>query len=300
MIRRIVIATLVLLAGCTATVAPPTAPREFPQALSPASKADFKYLAVSDIGTNTLDVFDSSLNRVETIVRAIDGPLGNAFDRQGNLYVANWKSHDVAEYDPKGNLLFIYSHGLVNPLGVTVDRDGNVFVADNGRGKPSYVFEYRQLKDKTIASCFTGLLNVGIAVRGDGDVFVAGGSSNRGGGYLRIYRGGLAGCHAQIPQIVFGGTGGMRFDRQGNMLLCDQLVGVDVLPPPFDTIKSTIKLTADSYDVALTKKNDAMFVSNADYPYSLVVEATYPDGKPIRVLSTQFGIEVPTGVSTFP
>ena len=48
----------------------------------------------------------------------------------------------------------------------------------------------------------------------------------------------------------------MRFDRQGNMLLCDHLVGVDVLPPPFDTIKSTIKLTADSYDVALTKKND--------------------------------------------
>ncbi|MGA8575204.1 MAG: hypothetical protein WB609_05860 [Candidatus Cybelea sp.] len=299
--RIITIASLAILAGCMAGGGPSLSPApDLAPPLSRATANALKYIAISDLATNTVDVLNSSYQRTMTISSGINGPLGNAYDRNGNLYVANWQGDDVAEYDPAGKHVSTYSEGLVNPLGVTVDGNGNVYVADNGQGKPSIVAEYRQGKNKQIASCFTGLLNIGVALDSAGDVFVSGNSSNRGGGYLRIYRHGLAGCHAHIPRITFGGTGGAQIDNKGNFVVTDQLAGVDILPPPFTSIESTIKLTSDSYDIALTKKNDLIFITNADYPYSLVVVATYPEGKYVKTLGPANGLIVPTGVATFP
>jgi DNA-binding beta-propeller fold protein YncE len=53
-----------------------------------------------------------------------------AFDRFGNLYVANISSNTIREFSPTGQDLGIFaSTGLGFPAGLVVERSGNLFVA---------------------------------------------------------------------------------------------------------------------------------------------------------------------------
>jgi DNA-binding beta-propeller fold protein YncE len=62
--------------------------------------------------------------------RVASGPLGLAFDRFGNLYVANISSNTIREFSPTGQDLGIFaSTGLGFPAGLVVERSGNLFVA---------------------------------------------------------------------------------------------------------------------------------------------------------------------------
>jgi hypothetical protein len=60
----------------------------------------------------------------------LSGPLGLAFDRFGNLYVANIFRNTIRELSPTGQDLGIFaSTGLGFPAGLVVERSGNLFVA---------------------------------------------------------------------------------------------------------------------------------------------------------------------------
>jgi DNA-binding beta-propeller fold protein YncE len=60
-------------------------------------------------------------------------PFGLAFDRAGNLYVANFDGNTVEEFSPTGEDLGVFaSTGLAGPLGMMFDRDGNLYVANRG------------------------------------------------------------------------------------------------------------------------------------------------------------------------
>jgi len=63
----------------------------------------------------------------------LSGPLGLAFDRFGNLYVANISSNTIREFSPTGQDLGIFaSTGLNEPLTLAFDSAGDLFVSNNG------------------------------------------------------------------------------------------------------------------------------------------------------------------------
>ncbi|MEI8080894.1 MAG: hypothetical protein WCI74_03520, partial [Actinomycetes bacterium] len=66
----------------------------------------------------------------------LSGPLGNATDATGNLYVTNYYTGSVTVFDPttSGNTAptRTLTGGLTGPAGVALDGSANLYVADMG------------------------------------------------------------------------------------------------------------------------------------------------------------------------
>ena len=257
-------------------------------------------LAVSDFGTAAIEI----LNRTYALERVVTDPTfcpdGNFFDTRGRLYSADYCASSVTEYTPNGTLKFTYTaSGMNNPIGVTTDAANNVYAADFGGFSASVVVEFPQQNSTPIATCNTGLANEGIAVDSSGAVFVAGDDPVTTVGHLIEYPNGLAGCPAPVMLgVTLGAAGGLQIDKAKNLVACDQLVGVDIIPPPYNTISSTITGASDTFHVALNRRNGKVFIAdpgNAD-----VLVDLYPSGTPFAVLNGSNGLVDPAGVATNP
>src|ERR1700747_3104030 len=64
-----------------------------------------------------------------TFVSGLDGAGAIAFDRAGNLFVADGST--ILKITPEGTQT-IFASGLDNPYSLVFDRGGNLFVADAG------------------------------------------------------------------------------------------------------------------------------------------------------------------------
>jgi len=83
-------------------------------------------------GSNTIRKFALSGQDLGIFASALNGPDGLAFDRAGNLYVANVFGNNITEFSPTGQDLGIFaSLGLNQPLFLTFDSQGNLFVSNN-------------------------------------------------------------------------------------------------------------------------------------------------------------------------
>lgn len=70
----------------------------------------------------------------------LNDPNGLAFDLNGNLYVANAGSNDIAVFaQPISNQQPFFLNGVKNPGGITFDSHGNLFAASNNGAKGSIV-----------------------------------------------------------------------------------------------------------------------------------------------------------------
>ncbi|MBV8531231.1 MAG: hypothetical protein JO104_07925 [Candidatus Eremiobacteraeota bacterium] len=290
----------VLVAGCGAQHLASSSFDGAPLPLGVVNAGRLSDLAVTDLGTGAVEVLDGSYRLIDTLRAGLNGPLGDYYDARGNLYVANWPGINVTEYDRTLRQIYTYSQDLVDPIGVTVDGAGNVYVADGGGGKPSVVVEYPQRRKVPRAACFTGLLNGGVAVDAAGDVFVSGDGSLRGGGFLREFKHGLKGCHARVLRVAFGSVGGLQVDNNGNLVVSAEFAGVVVMPPPYTSKAFRFKVTPDSHNIALTRKNDLIFIADPSFYGHQVVVATYPQGKYVTTLNGSNGLSVPVGVATYP
>jgi DNA-binding beta-propeller fold protein YncE len=98
-------------------------------------------LYVSDRPTGSIYVYDrdGGFQRTLELASPIPGwqPMGIAFDRAGNLYVADAGDQVVQKLDQAGNLVATFGadDGLWFPNGVAVDGAGNVIVADSNNGR---------------------------------------------------------------------------------------------------------------------------------------------------------------------
>jgi len=257
-------------------------------------------LAVSDFGTGGVEVLDHNYALEGTISDSTFCPDGNFYDRSHNEYDADYCGSQVTEYNPGGTQIFSYAaSGLSNPVGVTVDSSGNVYAADYGGGGASIVVEFPQGSSTPTASCNTGLANEGIVVSSSGAVFVSGNNPNTGVGNLLEYSSGLAGCPTPTTLgVTLGFAGGLQMDHAGNLVACDQFVGVDIIPPPYTSISSTITGASDPFHVALNKHNGKVFIAdpgNAD-----VLVDLYPSGTPFMTLNSSNGLSDPASVATNP
>lgn len=63
-----------------------------------------------------------------SVHQGLSSPVGMAYDRAGNLYVANWSAGTVLRFSPNGER-FSFAHGLGGPSGLALLATGDVFVA---------------------------------------------------------------------------------------------------------------------------------------------------------------------------
>lgn len=262
--------------------------------LVPMAAAPFK-LAVSDFGTDAVEVLDTSFHLASTITKGIDTADGIFYDTGGNLYVANSTGGKVTEYNKNQKLVFTYSSGLTDVVDVTADRQGNVYAVDFGDGNPSVVVEYPKRSRVPSASCATDLANDGIVVDSTGNVFVSGFDATHAGRLLE-YKHGLAGCHGTMLAPVLQTGGGLAMDKQRNLLACDQDAGVDVIPPPYATIASTIPSLC--FHQTLNKLETRIFIAEPNTNDVLVDR--YPSGAHVATLGADNGLTEPAGVAAFP
>jgi hypothetical protein len=262
----------------------------------------FSVLAVTDPELTTEFLFNGSYEQIGDVTNGVNGPDGNWIDSSGNQYLAQFGLRNVVEYTKKtaknnGAPNYTYTSGLTNPVGVTTDTSQHIFVADGGGGYTTgSIVEYRQHSNKPITTCGTGLFNAGIVVAPDGSVFVSGDNPRYGPGYLIEFKGGLKGCKAKTLAVSLKSTGGLQMDNSGDLVACDEITGVDIIPPPYKAIRSTITGTVTALNDALTQDNKLIFI--ADPHSSDVAVDDYPGGK--RVMTVSAPLSAPYGVATFP
>jgi hypothetical protein len=265
-------------------------PRTTARARPPAA------LAVTDFGTGAVEVLNKAYRLASTITDGVSTPDGDFYDANRNLYVANAMGGDVTEYNAKQKLIFTYSSGLTDVVDVTVDKNGNVYAVDFGDNSPSRVAEYPPNSTVPAAVCSTELANDGVVVDPSGDVFISGFNVQTMQGNIVEYKHGLMGCRRTKLHLAFQTAGGLAMDAHLNLLACDQDSGINIIPPPYKAIASTISSLC--FHESLNKGQNLIFIAQPNT--NTVVVDTYPAGTTIATLGSTNGLTEPAGVAAFP
>jgi hypothetical protein len=130
---------------------------------------------------------------------------------------------------------------------------------------------------------------------------VAGNTTNQVG-YLLEYVGGLSGCSSKtLPAKILTEAGGLRLDGKNNLVVCEQSLGVAIIPPPYKKVKRTIvnPFMHTAYYLALNRRNTQLFVT--DGFDSAIWIYDYPSGKLVTALTqSEGGFSNPNGVAVYP
>src|SRR5947208_5288149 len=95
----------------------------------PQARADLLY--VSEFAAGRISTVDTETGTVSTFATGLNYPLGLAFDRPGNLYVAMQSQGVIDRISPSG-VVTTFVSGLNYYLsGLTLDASGNVYVGAN-------------------------------------------------------------------------------------------------------------------------------------------------------------------------
>ncbi|MBV8197160.1 MAG: hypothetical protein JO263_03415 [Candidatus Eremiobacteraeota bacterium] len=213
-------------------------------------------LALSDASSGAVRVYNTYGVQTQYITNRVSCPDGLTYDNKGDLYVTNYclSQNTVVEYNPgQVNAAWVYSAGLFNPVNVSTDKNDNVYVAGFLSGT---VTEFAHRTNAVLHQCSAGGYVEGITIDGAGDVFVSYGNN------LVEYKGGLAGCSQTPLSPTLGFAGGLILDKPGNLLAEDQFGGVDVIPPPYTTIKTTIAAFCGPFHEALSGPGNLLFVTD--------------------------------------
>jgi len=93
---------------------------------------------ILDTGNSRIKVVDSELKYISHICGAgleQHSTTGMALTSFGNLVVANWRTKQVTELTPDGEVVQQFvSPKFVEPIAVTANRHGEIIIADNGIG----------------------------------------------------------------------------------------------------------------------------------------------------------------------
>ncbi|MGH2457474.1 MAG: hypothetical protein ACRDIY_01240, partial [Chloroflexota bacterium] len=118
----------------------------------------------------------------------VAGPMGLAFDTQGNLYVADRGNNRIEKFSPDGKAIAAWGSTGIGPgqfdapADVAVDRAGNVFVLDSGNDRIQKLTpEGKSVGQWGAKGTGPGQFDApkGIALGPAGDIYVADSNNNR-------------------------------------------------------------------------------------------------------------------------
>jgi DNA-binding beta-propeller fold protein YncE len=271
---------------------------------TPAKYGGLDDLYVADYDSGTVFLLkNGGFTPDGSITNGISGPWAVTLDATGNLYVANATGYSVTEYAPGTSTpSFTYSFGMISPRAIAVDAQGHLFVSDfSGYNGPGRISEYPQESNQILASCnVSGLF--GAAVDSSGDVFV-GYNSQRTGGHIEEFVGGLKGCSPTPLGANVEYATGMVLDRKNNLIVGAAHANlIDVIPPPYSKISRYLHSDGGApLFVSIGKSNKHVYASIGRFYHSYVLVIDYATGRPIRRIGySRGGFGSPYGVVDAP
>lgn len=177
--------------------------------LSTAAQA--QDLFVADEGGNIYEFTPGGVR--STFASGFNNPFGLAFDRAGNLFVANLYGNSISEITP-GGATSIFASGLNNPTDLAFDSAGNLFVSDWGTGN---IYKFTPGGAR---STFASLSSKpeGLAFDSAGNLYVA---NQQGVIYDTITKITPLGVQSTFA-VGLNSPDGLAFDRVGDLFVANQ------------------------------------------------------------------------------
>jgi hypothetical protein len=264
----------------------------------PAAPAD-RVIYVADLGRDAVEILKFGTWKViGEITDGIRGPNAVWVDRGKNLYVANEGdafSGWITEYDSSGKLVFKYKLPAADAArAVTTNKGINraqVFVVGTSRG----VIEFPQKSNAAEAWCSIPPSNAGDGIAVDDLAVYVNTGNGQDRGHIVVYPRGLKwnDCNHFTEPVDFGGPAGMAFDKQFNLLVCDQVSAVDILAAPYTKITGTLGSGwAGPISVSIDSAADP-YAYVVDRRHNVLKVVTYPGGSVVATIGRPEGLDVP-------
>jgi sugar lactone lactonase YvrE len=174
--------------------------------------ASAQNLFIGNLGSHS--VIEISTNgQQSTIDTGFAYPNSIAFDRAGNLYVADQYAGNIFIYPPDGSPPMLLARGINNPMGLAFDRHGNLYVGT----QDDKILEYAPGKRKPTVFA-TGIhLPVTLAFDSSGNLFVACLADDvPGAGYVTEI---TPDGHTTIFASGFNAPDGLAFNAEGDLFV---------------------------------------------------------------------------------
>ena len=267
--------------------------------LATDAKAGKSLVYVADQSSDAIEIYDQQGQNqapVGRITQGLYGVSGLFVDSGRRLYATNFGNGTVAVYPPGKTAPSETLTGAGSPTFVVVAPGGTVYVSNYNSNSNGTVLAYTKghtKPSKTIVTLGSNEFPEGLALDSHGNLYVAYNTTD--GEVLEFTAKNPMGVNLGIH---VGYVGGLTIDTSDRLLLVDQnLPGVDVFPQ--GATKPTQQITGFSlaYQLALDKKNDALFVTSPSQP-GKVSRVSYPAGTIDDVITS--GLNSAYGVATSP
>jgi sugar lactone lactonase YvrE len=182
-----------------------------------------------------------------------EGSIGNAirFDRQGRMFVADYKKHNIFLVGPDGTQVETYFHSddFNQPNDMTIANDGTIYASDpHWKQREGQIWRIAKSADGTVvgekmtAGRAMSTTN-GIDLSPDGKTLYVGESDTR---EIWSYR--IDGAQLLAPRLVKRfddfGIDGLRTDTEGSLFVARILKGTIAVLTPQGRLKREIRLNA--------------------------------------------------------
>ena len=277
--------SLVLLAGCAQSAAPPaqTSPRtalvpgssDLSRRPTPNALPSWNVLYVSDILDGRVDLYPLDVpdpSPIGEITTDITVPAGMAIDSAHRLYVANNTLKPITAHVkglpsmvpvfPAGSATpsRVYFHGVFHPTDVVVGHDGTVYVDDFGDG---VIAEYpKGSRAPSLEFSAPAGTAFGVALDAADDLYVSCTTVNA------VYKFAPRSTHGTNLGLALGGEPhGMAFDSAGDLVVAVSTAPgsgstIDVFPPGKTKPSNQIAGTFQPFMIAFDKSKSHLYVAD--------------------------------------
>jgi len=219
----------------------------------PAADAQGNLYVVNFGKPGTIGKLAAGASQSELFAVLPEGSIGNAirFDREGHMFVADYKKHNIFLVGPDGKQVETYFHSddFNQPNDMTIAADGAIYASDpHWKLREGQIWRISRSADGTIAGeKMTADRKMsttnGIDLSPDGKTLYVGESDTR---EIWSYR--IDGSKLLSPKLVQRfddfGIDGLRTDTEGNLLVARILKGTIAVLTPQGKLKREIKLSA--------------------------------------------------------
>lgn len=201
----------------------------------------------------TIGKLSAGASQSELFAVLPEGSIGNAirFDRDGRMFVADYKKHNIFLVSSDGKQVETYFHSddFNQPNDMTIANDGTIYASDpHWKQRDGQIWRIARSADGTVAGeKMTADRKMsttnGIDLSPDGKTLYVGESDTR---EIWSYR--IDGPRLLSPKLVKKfddfGIDGLRTDTEGNLLVARILKGTIAVLTPQGKLKREIKLSA--------------------------------------------------------